>query len=177
MLTKTLQKILQEIQNGTTIPGHPFKFGCLSSIENNVPKQRMVVIRKLANNQLTIYTDKRSPKVTQFNSNPNASILFYDTVQMTQVILKGTITVVDDKNLEIWKRLPEHAHKDYTTLLPPGTPIQNKEAEYNPKAPHFCYLLFNFTQIDYLSIGKPNNTRVRFNFNNSNNWESIYLVP
>ena len=177
MLTATLQKIFKEIHNGTTIPGHSFKFGCLSSIESNSPQQRMVVIRKLEKNQLTIYTDKRSPKVNQLTINPKASILFYDTTQMIQVILKGIITIIEDKNLEIWKSIPKFAHKDYTTLLAPGTPINNHESEYNPKAPNFCYLQFNFTHIDYLSIGKPNNKRVSYNLNNSNNWEGSYIVP
>lgn len=177
MLSNTLEKILQEIKKGTTIPDHPFKFGCLSSIEGTCPRQRMVVIRKLEGNQLIIYTDKRSPKVSQFSSNPNASILFYDTLQMTQIILKGTITIVEDKNLEVWKSIPEYAHKDYTTLLAPGTTIKNQESEYTPKAPNFCYLQFNFTHIDYLSIGKPYNTRASYDLSTTNNWEGRYLVP
>jgi len=176
MLTKTLEQIFKEIENGITISGHPFRFGCLSSIQNNSPQQRMVVLRKRTNNQLTIYTDKRSPKVSQFILNPNASILLYNPIQMTQVILKGTVTIKEDKDLDIWNSIPEFAHKDYTTLLAPGTPINKSESEYNPKAPSFCYLQFNFTHIDYLSIGKPYNTRASFDLNNSN-WEGSYIVP
>ena len=126
MLTTTLQNIFLEIEKGINIPGHSFKFGCLSSIKNNSPQQRMVVMRKLEKNRLTIYTDKRSPKVIQFITNPNASVLFYDPIKMTQFILKGTVTIIEDKNLEVWQSIPDFAHKDYTTLLAPGTPINNQ---------------------------------------------------
>ena len=177
MLTTTLQNIFKEIEQGISVPRHPFKFGCLSSIENNSPQQRMVVMRKLEKNQLTIYTDKRSPKVTQLISNPRASVLFYDAAQMTQVILRGIITIVEDKNLKVWQSIPDFAHKDYTTLLAPGTPINNQESEYNPIAPNFCYLQFDFTHIDYLSIEKPHNIRACYDLNNSNTWEGSYIVP
>ena len=96
---------------------------------------------------------------------------------MTQVILKGVITIIEDKDLEVWKSIPKFAHKDYTTLFAPGTPISNQESEYNPKAPNFCYLQFNFTHIDYLSIEKPYNIRACFNLNDSLNWEGSYSVP
>ena len=177
MLKTTLENIFKEIEKGINIPGHPFKFGCLSSIENNSPQQRMVVMRKLVGNQLTIYTDKRSPKVLQFSTNPKASVLFYDTILMTQIILKGTITVVEDKNLEIWQSIPAFAHKDYTSLLAPGTLINNQESEYNTKAPSFCYLQFNFTHIDYLAIKNPYNIRACYDLNTSLKWKGSYRVP
>ena len=177
MLTSILQNIFKEIEKGIDHSRHPFKFGCLSSIENNSPQQRMVVIRKLKNNQLTIYTDKRSPKVSQFATNSNTSLLFYDTIQMTQIILKGMVTIVEDENSKIWKSIPDFSHKDYTSLLAPGTPIDHAEPEYKTNTPHFCYLHFNFTHIDYLKINKPHNIRAHFNLNKKNNWEGSYVVP
>ena len=176
MLNNTLLNIFNEIEKGITISGHPFKFGCLSSILNNSPEQRMVVIRKLIHNELTIYTDKRSPKVDQFISNPKASILFYDTSKMTQIILKGSITINEDKNLDIWKHIPEFAHKDYTTSLAPGTPITTSKSDYKPEVPNFCYLQFNFNYIEYLSIGNPYNTRAQFKLIDAE-WEGSYMVP
>lgn len=181
MLAKTLDEILKnifkEIEKGITIKRHPYKYGCLSSIKNESPQQRMVVMRKLEKNLLTIYTDERSPKVAQFTDNPEASILFYNPVKMTQIILKGHIKINHDTDNEIWKSLPEVAHKDYTTLLAPGTTVENPEPEYDSNSAHFCYLEFVFDSIDYLNIDRPYHTRTSFKLSTSNTWEGSYVTP
>ena len=172
-----LKNIFEIIQDVTLKNKNSLKYGCLSSITTNTPNQRMVVLRAFSNNEIIIYTDSRSKKVNDFIENPVASLLLFDNENMEQIILKGKITVKRDNNDNIWQNVPEFAHRDYTSKLSPGTPIDTKYAEYTKNQHYFCVLKFSFFEIDYLKINQPYNSRAIFKLNEANNWEGSYIVP
>jgi len=80
-----LAEIFAELQKGASQVKHPFRYFCLSSVEGNIPKQRMVVFRGIHNNVISVYTDIRTSKVLHFKKNPNASVLLYDYQNMKQI--------------------------------------------------------------------------------------------
>ena len=175
-MNELIPYIFKKLESGITKKKAPYKFGSLASTFNNKPEQRMVVMRKIIDNKLYIYTDSRSPKITHFKNNENASLLFYDTESIEQLILKGFVKVEDANTDEIWKTVPDYAHRDYTTLNAPGTPLEKNTPEYSKDINHFCYLIFEFTTIDYLKIDKPNNKRTKLILNNKQ-WVSTSITP
>lgn len=171
-----LKTIFLELKKGVLDLSHPFRYICLSSVKNNMPQQRMVVLREVSENTLTIYTDIRTSKVSQFEQNPNASVLLYDYKDRVQIQLTGEVCVEKKCVPSIWDSFSIKAKKDYTTRFAPGTPVvAPSQVEYNSKI-NFCFLKFTFTSIDYLKIDTPYHTRAQFNLNQGR-WEGTYLIP
>ena len=154
--------------------GHPYKFGCLSTINSNKPEQRMVVIRGITENKIIIYTDPRTPKVSQIKNNSNTCLLFYHPETLNQIILKGKCKIVNDS--QKWNQIPEYSYKDYTSVEVPGSVIQTPKPNYNNHKPHFCEIEFEFNQIDYLQISRDMNLRIKF-VKKNNEWISNYVAP
>lgn len=176
-MNNLLKLIFEELENGLKKPKHPFRYVCLSTIKDNAPVQRMVVLRKKEKNTLTFYTDIRTPKVQQLKVNPNSSVLLYDNNKMLQIQLLGKIEMVETYPSSIWDSISPKAKKDYTSSLAPGSLIASPiDVEYDKKNVNFCMLKFTFNKIDYLKISKPHHIRAKFSFTNSN-WEGTYLVP
>lgn len=172
-----IKHIFTKIEKSISEKGQPFKYGSLASSYSSFPNQRMVVLRGFNNNKITIYTDARSKKVAQFSTNPNASLLLFDNNSMEQVILKGVISIEKNKIENTWAKIPEFAHRDYTSVFAPGEPIDDKNAKYSNSEHHFCILQLMFTKIDYLKIDQPYNSRAIFKLNANNNWKGNYVVP
>ncbi len=172
-----LEDIFLELKKAAWEVRHPYRYFCLSSVEDNRPKQRMVVFRGILENVISIYTDIRTPKVVHFKRNPNASVLLYDSEKMKQIVLLGKVEIVEEYNALVWDSIGPKAKKDYTTLLAPGTVIgSSKDVLYDMEKVNFCILKFTFNTIEYLEITRPNHIRIKFNLI-GNNWEGRYLVP
>ena len=154
--------------------GHPYKFSCLSTINNNTPEQRMVVIREIKENTIVIFTDPRTPKVNQIIKNPSTSLLLYHPEKLKQIILKGNCKVINDTSK--WEQIPNHSYRDYTSVEVPGTNIKNMKPNYNNEKPNFCIIEFEFNHVDYLQISREFNLRIKFSKNNDL-WTSSYVAP
>jgi len=162
MDSKIINDLFSKIKNAIETPRHPLKFGCLASSIQNTPQQRMVVLRAIDKNTIIIYTDPRTAKVEAFSQNPNASLLLYDYEKMEQIILKGTVKIKDEQT-DLWKKIPKHAYKDYTSVEVPGSKLNSPNPTYDIEKPNFCILKFKFTEIDYLIINKGQNKRYKIN--------------
>jgi len=171
-----LAEIFSELQKGSTQVKHPFRYFCLSSIENNTPFQRMVVFRELKNNTISIYTDIRTPKVSHFTANSNASVLLYDYTNMIQIQLTGVVAIEKEYHASVWDSISPKAQKDYTSLLAPGSSIESPEKVLYGEKVNFCILKFIFSKIDYLHIDRPFHSRTKFNLIDDK-WEGSYVVP
>ena len=78
MEQEILEKVKFELINGYAKKRHPFRYFTLSTIHNNSPRQRTVVLRKLLDDfTILFYTDKRSTKIEDLNMNNAVSALFY----------------------------------------------------------------------------------------------------
>jgi len=176
-MQEILTAIFTELEKGATQTKHPYRYFCLSSIKNNIPQQRMVVFRAIVKNTISIYTDLRSPKVSHFKNNPNASILLYDYKKMKQIQLTGTIQIEKEYDAFVWNSISPKAKKDYTTLYAPGTEISSPERViYKEEKVNFCILKFTFSKIDYLNINRPYHIRTQFTLID-NEWKGVYVTP
>ena len=138
---------------------HWLKQGVLATAGvTGVPSVRTVVIRHITEDiTLEIHSDSRSNKVLDVQMNPNAEILFYNSDTQVQLKCSGKMTAVfsGPSADAAWENIPEPSRKQYTTLLAPGTVIdQSKQLKYKPLR-HFCVLQLHTESIEYLQLGDP----------------------
>ncbi len=178
MLDQIFKDIINELKFGYLKRKHPHKYCYLASVSDHKPVNRTVVLRHMTENQhLIFFTDKRSNKVEHFKNNPNAEALFYHPKKLWQIKVSGQIHLIDDEErLTYYKKKVQGASKkDYTTQLPPGTPIKNPDAvEYQDEL-NFAVLELKTESIESLQLKRPNHIRCRFI--KENNWSGEFMVP
>ncbi len=179
MLDDIFKSHINEIKFGYLKRKHPFRYCYLSSVFENKPVVRTVVLRDMSENyELVFFTDSRSQKVQQFNDNPNAEVLFYHPKKRLQIKASGTVSFLNDKEkLTYYQNKMQGASlNDYITKNPPSTPIKNPDlVEYNEDEVHFCVLVLKIEVMEGLQLKRPNHIRARFE--RKNNWEGQFLVP
>lgn len=170
----------RELINGYTKKKHPFRYFTLATCQNQNVRQRTVVLRKLLNDfELVFFTDTRSQKVADIQENPQVSGLFYHPKKLLQLQIVGKAEFITDPEQlqQFWSMVGEHAKKDYTTELAPGSSIQHPDQiHYNFEAPHFCPMKIVPRQIEYLQLQRPNHLRMLFT-KEEGEWSSQFLTP
>ena len=66
-LEEIYQDIWQQLRRGKTDKRHPFRLGTFTTMNNQFPNPRTVVLRKAEQStaELWLYTDFRSPKIAR----------------------------------------------------------------------------------------------------------------
>lgn len=179
MLDDIFKSHINELKFGYLKRKHPFRYCYLSSVFENKPVVRTVVLRDMTEDyELVFFTDSRSQKVKQFQSNPNAEVLFYHPKKLRQIKATGTISFLEDeeKLAHYRNKVQGSSLKDYITQSPPSTPIKNSDnVDYNEDEVHFCVMLLRIEILEGLQLKRPNHIRSRFK--RANNWEGEFLVP
>jgi hypothetical protein len=137
------------------------------------PQARTVVLREVdvSSRTLLIYTDARSPKVAQLQSDPRASLVCWSRSIGWQLRLGGRIEVRAD-GLDVTSRwaLMRHTRSamDYLSPRPPGTVVQEsglaQVSSLTTVAPraHFAVLRLQVERMDWLALGPGGHRRARF---------------
>lgn len=103
---------------------HPFRTAVVStSNQNGFPNARTVVMReaKQADSSLLLYTDSRSQKVTDWQSNQQLHWLFWHTQLQLQIGGRGLVKRLDrSEEVAIFNELPKYSRKSYATLSAPA---------------------------------------------------------
>lgn len=160
---------------------HPFKYVTLSTVnQQNAPRSRTVVLREISESlECIIFTDSRSVKISDVNSNENACILAYHPKKLMQLRLDGILTTIEDEVelKRLFQKVSENAIKDYTTTLPPGSMIDNPDhVDYvSREENNFRALKFTPYAVEYLRLKRPNHLRAIFK--QEDNWKGQWLVP
>ncbi|WP_026809648.1 pyridoxamine 5'-phosphate oxidase family protein [Arenibacter latericius] len=176
-----LEEIRQELQRGPKEKGHPFRFFTFATVGlDHVARLRTVVMRDVDKDlKITFYTDKRSKKITHIKENKKVSLIFYHPEKLLQLRIEGIATYNSDTTTKEvhWSSIPDFSKKEYTTSKSPGTIINDPDKlEYLSEDNHFCIVEIFPHKMEYLKLGRPNHTRVRFSKVESE-WESEFLVP
>lgn len=156
-----LENRLNSLENGKS-----HRVACLSTMPTNsqeFPASRNVIIREYdpSNSSLLVYTHTLSEKVAQITENPNATIVWYDPVEMVQIQFYcfGRIELNQDRVLAHQKDLRENALKDYIGPKPGSIlskrPFQNEDLK-------FCLLHFEIEEMVVLKIGNISHQKFRF---------------
>ena len=109
---------------------HNYHLFALSTTDKNKPDLRTVVLRKVDNdkNQISFYTDTRSPKYHQIlKTPPSAPDQFYDSKRRIKIRVKSLVSPNDDKILlkTLWNKLNKDKRQCYQGDLTPSDPLPN----------------------------------------------------
>jgi pyridoxine/pyridoxamine 5'-phosphate oxidase len=181
MATITVDYLREELQNGATLKGHPFRYFTLGTVGlDRLARLRTVVLRKVSDDlKLTFYTDKRSKKVIHLKENNKVGLLFYHPDKLMQFKVEGLAQVFKDEtaNNEVWAAIDPSARKDYATSMAPGSELEDPgQLQYLDGKSNFCVVEVTPFKIEYLQLRKPHHLRIRFSFRNGK-WTSDFLVP
>lgn len=180
MKNQFLEEAQRELVNGHSKRKHPFRYFTLATIENGLPRQRTVVLRKtLQDMSLVFFTDSRTQKIKDLENNPEFSALFYNPKQLLQLRLQGRAEVITDKT-EIetyWHTVQAASRKDYTTHMAPSTTINNPDdVAYNSETNYFCPIKLVPNSVEYLRLKRPNHLRILFS-KATTGWDGQFIVP
>ena len=145
----------------------------------NQPRVRTVVFRGwLDNSTMMIYTDKRSEKYIDIESNNNIEVLWLFFKTKSQYRFKGKVYELED-NDKYWDNLFDRS-KDQWFWPSPGKEIDKKD---NPssldntllKPSNFSVLKIKINEVDLLKLEKP--LHKRFIWKAINEWRCIEVNP
>lgn len=183
----TLQEIptllFAELSKSTVHKKHPFRNVVLSTVNKELPKSRWVVFRKLTSEKtFYIYTDARSEKVTELTINSNCGLLFYHQRHGLQIRFEGVAQIHQQNALThtFWPGVMGNSAKNYTTTLPPGTPIESVESGNSflkeTTDTHFVIIEIIPQRMEMLQLGRDGHIRASFKRVNEE-WQGTFLVP
>jgi pyridoxine/pyridoxamine 5'-phosphate oxidase len=175
-----LNEIKTQLRKGLTEEDHPYRYCTLATVGlDRLARQRTIMVRDMSDDFVfTFYTDKRSKKITHIKENNKVSLLFYHPGRNLQLKIEGLAILNRDPGVlnPIWKDIGKRSRKDYTTLMAPGSTLDNPdELEYLSAENHFCLVEVHPFKIEYLKLGQPHHMRIRFS--KKNTWKGEFLVP
>ncbi len=174
-----LKKEWKELSKGITIGEHPFHTFNLSSVSDNIPNARTVVLRKVSSksNEISFHTDIRSSKYNEILSNKNVCALFYDKKRKIQLRISGYAYIEHDTLLSYksWKNMtneskicymgpyaPSSFLKKFKPNLPKILPHQIKQEDEKFGYKNFCLVKIIISRIDWLSLNHKGHKRILF---------------
>ncbi len=182
MLNDYFSDLKHDLRGALKKRNHPFKYAYLSTVDNDLqPRARTVVVREISNDlDCTLFTDARTTKVHQLKENAKASLLFYHPKSLRQIRIDGMLTpIVDTQEIKrLFSKVSSKSIKDYTTQLPPGSPIKNPDhVEYVERSEnHFFPVMLVPHSVELLQLKRPNHLRAIYT-KSDGTWEGQWLVP
>ncbi|MEX2512099.1 MAG: pyridoxamine 5'-phosphate oxidase family protein [Cyclobacteriaceae bacterium] len=160
-------KVMKELHLGVSEPDHPFRLVTLSTLGNNQPDLRWVVLRGLEwENRFYIYTDARTKKAADLKKNPQMALLFYHPEKQVQVKVTGKALLHqhNQTSRRHWLNVKGEGRKAYNSMLNSGSLIDNPEKAYRWQTPmddrHFCVIELVAEKIEALQLNGFNHIRM-----------------
>ena len=184
---KELECISDAVKNSKN-PYHTFVF---STINNEHPESRTVVLRGFEPKSFKIYfnADYRSPKIKDLKDNNCCSALFYDQDRRVQLRFRceAILHYQDDISRAIWKNTALQSRKCYMGGLNPSQKLE----EYSPNIPleylktdpdrehseqgysNFVHIELKIIELDVLELHHDGHIR----FKTHNGIDFYYIAP
>jgi hypothetical protein len=160
----------QALEAACAGPRTPLTWFSLATVAAGAqPQQRTVVLRgaEQSSRTLTIYTDVRTPKVTEISATPSVACLFFNPETMHQYRLNGTARVLTDGPMwqAHWSGLSENGKRDYASLSVPGE-ATGGEAVYDPNLAkqNFAVIEITCETLDWLKLARGGHQRAQFDW-------------
>lgn len=180
------QRTFEELQMAVTSAKHPWHLITVASISDGLPDARIVVLRgcylaeKTQHTILSFHTDYRSPKIQQFQANPEIFLLFYDaqTKRQLRVHAKCTVRYKDEVTQKRWVNAADSSRRCYLVHPSPSMPMETRETTL-PKAylktvptieqaaegyDNFCVIECTLQKIDILQLNAQGGERCLIEF-------------
>ena len=185
-----LDKIWDELILGLNSGKHPFHIFTVSTVKNNKPDSRSVVLRTVdkENKSISFHTDLRSKKILQIKESENICALFYDKDSKIQLRIYGSASKETNSLLikEKWNSSKEMSKLCYLNKISPGEVINEpkdylygKEELNNIKLgiKNFSIINIKISQIDWLSLNHEGHQRMLINYTSNNKIEFDWVAP
>lgn len=185
-----LDKIWDELTLGLNSGKHPFHIFSVSTVKNNKPDSRTVVLRAVEkeNKSISFHTDLRSKKFLQIKESENICALFYDKDSKIQLRIYGSASKETDSLLikEKWNSSKEMSKLCYLNKIPPGEVInESKDYLYGKEElnnielgiKNFSIINIKISQIDWLSLNHEGHQRMLINYTSNNKIEFDWVAP
>jgi hypothetical protein len=178
---KILNSEYDELYEGILIAKHDYHSFVLSTLRNNIPDSRTVILRSFDKrlNSISFHSDIRSPKIADIEKNNRVSALFYSKLRKTQLRIAGVATIEKNNNIvkELWKTMrpeskicymgpysPSKKITSYKPNLPNITPYEIKEEHEELGYKNFCRVNITFKYLDILKLSYKGHERVSYIF-------------
>lgn len=152
-------RIWHELDRATRDRAHAWRTAVLATVdEEGAPQARTVVLRgaNKVQSELRVFTDGRSPKVTELQARPQAVLVFWSPALHWQLRVKMD-TQVMDRGPEVdaaWERVRHSsAAGDYLGPAAPGEPVGSSAGPAESVQEHHLLLLVGQVRaIDWLEL-------------------------
>ena len=156
---------------------------------------RTVVLRRADREarQISFYTDLRSRKIGEIQSDPRVSLLFMSHAEDTQIRIQAEARIHHGDSLaeEAWNGVPLHRRRDYMVSGPPGLPwawptsglpnvLENRapsEEESRLGKVNFAVVVCTVKQMDWLYLTPYGHRRANFAWDDAGQLHTSWLVP
>ncbi len=174
------QQIWKELGRATQDRHHAWRTPVLATAAyDGMVNARTVVLRGVdaALGKLLIFTDARSPKVSEILSQQAALFVFWSSRLNWQLRVRVHVSVqTDGPDVEaLWQRVSQSAGaSDYMGQNAPGT-VQHEPAtvpQASSQPSYFAVLNGKVTEMDWLELGREGHRRARLT---ADTWE--WLTP
>jgi len=156
----------QELQRASADRQHQWRQCTLATVDGERADARLVVLREVQPQarQLMLYTDTRSPKVSQIARHPQGTLVAWSPLLNWQLRLSVVLTV-SDSGLDVssrWAQVKLSRNvQDYLAPVAPGTPLMRFEVERGSRE-HFAVITAKVQHIDWLELHPDGHRRARF---------------
>ena len=163
----------------------------LSTVSNNSPSSRIVLLKSVNESGFTFYTNYESRKGSDMQSNPNVSVNFFWQIQARQIRIEGKVEKVSaedsdlyfksrprDSQIGAWGSAQSKAIKSRKELEETISLLNNQYKDQDiPRPPHWGGYLIRPSKIEFWQ-GRPNRLHDRFLYELTNNaWTVFRLAP
>lgn len=183
------QQIWKELGRATQDRHHAWRTPVLATNDQEGRvNARTVVLRKVnaddneGGGTLDIYTDSRSPKVSELADRSSVCLVFWSTRLNWQLRVRAEMSIQTDGPYveSLWQSVRQtRAAGDYLGILPPGVALPSEEdsadsatASEDTTKGYFAVLSARVTEIDWLELAREKHRRARMV---GNSWE--WLKP
>ena len=168
------RSIWNELEKAISNRHHGWRTPVLATIDQTgLPDARTVVLREVdtKNQKLTIYTDKRSPKVSQILQQPDVALVFWCAQLNWQLRIQASAKLCDnqDRINQVWQQVRSTAGaSDYLSIQAPSSPLYHQGALAEDQHA-LCVVELHIQFIDWLSLSHQGHKRARLE-NNQLTW-------
>lgn len=168
-------RIWHELVRAAVDRSHAWRTAVLATVDaQGEADARSVVIREVdaSRRELVFFADARSPKITQFKTRPQGTMVMWSPELGWQLRLRLTLRV-NTSGLVVssrWARLKmTPAAYDYLSPLPPGSPVAHP-APVRGTREHFAVVTAQVQALDWLCLRSTGQRRALFSTQAPPSW-------
>lgn len=178
------RQIWKELSRASNDRHHAWRTPVIATIRpDGTVNARTVVLRtvNMMESQFQIFTDARSPKVTEIMDAPNAIFVFWSSKLNWQLRVRVSMSILTTGPAAdaFWQRIKQSASaRDYLSITPPGSLLRSDSsasltpAETPLEESHFAVLNAQVIEIDWLELASAGHRRAKIT---ADTWE--WLTP